>query len=108
MAEQNESEEIVGFNRPDATNLLALLPNSGSEFLLPTRRPPMENVLARTGASGIASNSSGQVTLYYTTSTNWALGDEVWDVFTRGAAIPPNTDCLVVPVNGRWLALGIC
>jgi|688.fasta_scaffold74274_4 hypothetical protein len=108
MAEQNESEEIVGFNRPDAMNLLGSLPNAGSELVTPQHRPPMENVLGRTGAGGIAANSAGQVTLYYTTSTNWTLGTEVWDVFTRGAAIPANTDCLVVPVNGRWLALGIC
>ena len=106
--EQNQSEEIVGFSHADATNLLGLLPNAGSELLQPTRRPPMENVLGRTGAGGIAANSAGQVTLYYTTATNWTLGTEVWDVFTRGAAIPANTDCLVVPVNGRWLALRIC
>ena len=106
--EQNQSEEIVGFSRPDATNLLGTLPNAGSEFLQPTRRPAMESLLGRTGSGGIAANSAGQVTLYYTTSTNWALGTTVWDVFTRGAAIPANTDCLVVPVNGRWLALEIC
>ena len=106
--EQNQSEEILGFNYADATNLLGLLPNAGSELLQPTRRPPMENVLGRTGATGIAANGSGRVTLYYTTATNWALGTEQWDVFTRGAAIPANTDCLVVPVNGRWLALEIC
>jgi hypothetical protein len=106
--EKNQSEEIVGFNMPDALNLLGSLPNAGSESLQPSHVPHTDNLLGRTGAGGLPANGSGQVTLYYTTATNWTLGTEVWDVFTRGSEIDPYTDCLIVPVNGRWLALEIC
>lgn len=102
-------EEVVGFNPTDANALLALIGGSGGEAIsLGARKKPTDYILARTTSGGLAAGAVGSVYVKDPTSTGWTVTTDEIPAWTVGSTIPANTDVLLVPVNGRWLALRIC
>ena len=66
-------------------------------------------LLAVTGASGIAANSSGTVTAKTPTSGNWTSGSVTYTAWNpTGVTIGSNTSVIIFPVDAKWVALELC
>lgn len=66
-------------------------------------------LLAIAGGSGIAANSSGQVTAKQPASGNWTAGTITYTAWNpTGVAISSNALCLIYPVDAKWVALELC
>jgi len=66
-------------------------------------------LLAIAGSSGIAGNSSGQVTAKAASSGDWTAGSVTYTAWNpTGVAISSNALCLIYPVDAKWVALELC
>lgn len=66
-------------------------------------------LLAIAGSSGIAANSSGQVTAKAASSGDWTAGTVTYTAWNpTGVAISSNALCLIYPVDAKWVALELC
>ena len=66
-------------------------------------------LLAIAGSSGIAGNSSGQVTAKAASSGDWTAGTVTYTAWNpTGVAISSNALCLIYPVDAKWVALELC
>lgn len=66
-------------------------------------------LLAVTGGSGIAGNSSGTVTAKQPASGNWTAGSVTYEAWNpTGIAIGNNAICIIYPIDAKWVALELC
>jgi hypothetical protein len=101
--------DIVGFNPRDADALLALIGGVGGTSIPRSRIPLSSCMLGKTKSGGLASGAEGSVWLMDVTGIGWEVSTtDSCPAWTVGATIPADSLVLLVPVNGRWLALRIC
>jgi hypothetical protein len=101
------SETLYGFGKADADYLVSTIPGAG------TREPPTKTgfafhmLLAKTGGSGIAANSSANVTLRVPTSTGWTDSSITYLAYNQHptAAVASSTIVVIAPINGRWVVV---
>jgi hypothetical protein len=66
-------------------------------------------LLAVTGSSGIAGNSSGTVTAKAPGSGNWTAGSITYTAWApTSAAISANATVMIFPIDAKWVAVEIC
>ena len=105
MANQGD---IVGFNPTDADGLLAMLGAAGGESISRSRIPHISCMLGVTKTGGLAAGSEGSVWLMDPTAAGWSVSSNSCPAWTVGATtIIAASICLLLPVNGRWLALKV-
>lgn len=105
----NERGEIVGFNPTDANALLALIGGVGGESFPRSRVPMTSCMLGVVKEGGLSEGAEGSVWLMDATASGWSVSStDSCPAWTIGDEIPEESKVLLVPVNGRWLALRIC
>jgi hypothetical protein len=66
-------------------------------------------LLAVSGSSGIAGNSSGTVTAKSPASGNWTAGTITYTAWApTSAAISANATVMIFPIDAKWVAVEIC
>ena len=66
-------------------------------------------LLAIVGASGIAGNSSGQVTAKQPASGNWTAGSVTYTAWAATSTpLSANATALIFPIDAKWVAVEVC
>lgn len=100
--------DLVAFNPADADGLLAMLGGAGGQSISRSRVPQLSCMLGETKTGGLAAGSEGRVQILNPTASGWTVSANECPAWTFGASISGSTPVLLVPVDGRWLALKVC
>lgn len=101
------TQTLYGFEKPDSDYLISTIPGAG------TRVPPGADgfrphfLLAKTGGSGIAANSSANVTIRVPTSTGWTDSTRTYKAYNQHptVAVGNSTIIIIAPIDGRWVVI---
>lgn len=104
-----ESDELFAFNRTDKDAIISKLLQLGGFEQSPARGMPFMLLLARTKTGGLGANNQGNVFYMEPTNTGWQVTTTEYLAFNPSStAIAADKLCLLMPVNGRWVAVEIC
>jgi hypothetical protein len=98
-----EGELVQGYN--GRASILQEMKKPHCLIELSDRR---SSLMGRTGDIGIAEGAEGTAFYRRPSGSGWTVTDIEIKAWTDGPDIPPNTNILLVPVEGRFLALEIC
>lgn len=101
-------DDIVGFNPTDADAILRMLSSIGGESIPRSRHPITSLMLGVTKTGGLAAGAEGSVWLSDPTASGWTTSSASCPAWTVSSTIAAGSSVLLVPVNGRWLALEVC
>lgn len=102
----DESKDIFGFRRQHA-NILADIAQADSTGISHSGGHRFRILECKTGAGGIAANSSGTVYYRKPTSSGWADTSIEYTAYNLHptAAVGNSTIILIAPINGRWCVI---
>jgi hypothetical protein len=103
------NDEIIGFNLADATAIIDQLDGNKSRQKVDHRRQPhYSNMLGVVKTGGLAAGSEGSVWISSPTASGWSTSSDSCPCWTIGASLIAGDSVILVPVDGRWLALKVC
>jgi hypothetical protein len=100
-------DTLYGFGKSDADYLVSIIPGTGSRDEPIRKGFRFHMILAKTGGSGIAANSSATVYYREPTSTGWADTSTEYTAYNQHptAAVGNNSIVVLAPINGRWVVV---
>lgn len=102
------SDEVVGFSPEDAAAIIDQLDGTKSRRGTEQRTPRSSSMLGVVKTGGLASGFEGTVWISYPTSSGWSVSSDSCPCWTIGASLVEGNLVLLIPVDGRWLALKVC